>query len=83
MSSQFGYCCKTRTNSAIPYCPDVVPGSTQVQTQEQFEEETDLQCPDPGVGCPIESIEQYFDSPSVQVPYDCQPEYVITKVRSF
>merc|ERR1711990_197385 len=74
MSSQFGYCCKTRTNSAIPYCPDVVPGSTQVQTQEQFEEETDLQCPDPGVGCPIESIEQYFDSPSVQVPYDCQPE---------
>jgi len=74
MSSQFGYCCKTRTNGGMPYCPDVVHGSSQVQTQEQFEEETDLQCPDPGVGCPIESIEQYFDSPSEQVPYDCQPE---------
>ena len=76
MSSQFGYCCKTRTNGGIPYCPDVVNGISQVQTQEQFEEETDLQCPDTGVGCPIESIEQYFDSPSVQVSYDCQPEYV-------
>jgi len=74
MSSQFGYCCKTRTNGAIPYCPDVVNGSSHVQTQEQFEEETDLQCPDLGVGCPIESVEQYFDSPSMQVPYDCQPE---------
>jgi hypothetical protein len=79
-SSQFGYCCKTQQVASIPYCPDVVNGTDQTmtmgqtQTQEQFEEETNLECPDPGVGCPIESIEQYFDSPSVQVSYDCQPE---------
>jgi len=72
-SSQFDWCCKSKTTTGIPKCSDVIGSNGQVlegqNNSQPPPQRTQLQCP--SQGCPIFAIEER--PASGYVTESCQP----------
>jgi len=72
-SSQFDWCCKSKTTTGIPKCSDVIGSNGQVlegqNNSQPPPQRTQLQCP--SQGCPIFAIEE--QSAPGYVTESCQP----------